>query len=256
MLVYVDDILVTGNQEEAVSSFIAALSACFVIRDLAPLPTSVQGSSDSCASPDPIEYRQLVGSLQYLTLTRPDLSFAVNKFCQHMHDPQPKHMVMAKRILRYVKSTLDLGLLINPSSDFTIQAFNDADWAGSTSDRRSTGGYVVFLGPNLISWQSKKQRTVARSSTESEYKALANCVAEVSWLRSLLSELHVSVPSSPILWCDNLGATFLSSNPFISTQDQLGDILTKPLSHVRFHFFRDKLRLFSRMLSACEGSIR
>ncbi|GAA0175199.1 transmembrane signal receptor [Lithospermum erythrorhizon] len=203
-----------------------------------------------------------------------------------MHNPQAAHILMVKRILRHVKSTLDLGWVLIPFADFSLQAFqafSDADWAGSSSDRRSTGGYLVYFGPNLVSWQSKKQKTVARSSTESEYKALANCAAELTWLMYLLRDLHVSVPKPSILWCDNLGATFLSANPvfhartkhieidfhfvrekvahkeitvqFISTKDQLVDILTKRLSHVHFKFFRDKLRLASRVTSACEGSI-
>lgn len=116
---------------------------------------------------NPDLYRSLVGSLQYLTLTRPEISFAVNTVCQHMHLPLEQHFTAVKRILRYIKGSLHQGLLFSKGS-LTFSAFSDADWAGDALDRRSTGGYCVFLGPNLVSWSTKKQATVARSSTEAE----------------------------------------------------------------------------------------
>ena len=110
-----------------------------------------------------------------------------------------------KRILRYVKVTISTGLLFRRSPSTGVSIFTDADWAGCVDDRRSTSGFAVFVGPNLISWSAKKQPTVSRSSTEAEYKALANGAAEAIWVESLLKELGVSQQRTAILWCDNLG---------------------------------------------------
>jgi hypothetical protein len=117
---------------------------------------------------DSTEYRSIVGALQYLTLTRPDLSFSVNKICQYLHAPTTTHWTTAKRILRYVKGTLKVGLTFQKSNSSLLSAFSDADRAGCLDDRRSTGGFAIFFGPNLISWSARKHATVSRSSTEAE----------------------------------------------------------------------------------------
>jgi histone deacetylase 1/2 len=180
---------------------------------------------------DSFRYRSVVGALQYLTLTRPDLSFAVNKVCQFLSQPTEVHWEAVKRILRYVKGTLQTGLQIRKSPLTGISIFTDADWAGDVDDRRSTSGFAVFVGPNLISWSSKKQPTVSRSSTEAEYKALANGAAEAKWVDSLLKELGVTKQRTPILWCDNLGATYLTANPVFLAR-------TKHIE-IDFHFLRE-----------------
>jgi histone deacetylase 1/2 len=137
-------------------------------------------------------YRSVVGGLQYLTMTWPDISFAVNKVCQFLSQPTDVHWEAVKRILRYVKGIMDTGLKFRSSPLTGVSIFTDADWAGCIDDRRSTSGFAVFGGPNLISWSSKKQPTVSRSSTKAEYKALANGAAEAIWIESLLKELGVS----------------------------------------------------------------
>jgi hypothetical protein len=152
-----------------------------------------------------------------------------------------------------------------------LSGFSDADWAGCPDDRCSTGGHAVFLGGNLVAWSSRKQPTVSRSSTEAEYKSVANATAEIIWIQGLLQELGIYLSRAPTLWCDNLGATYLSLNPvfhartkhievdyhfvrervarkaldirFISTHDQLADALTKPLATQLFVKFRDNLNM-------------
>jgi hypothetical protein len=123
---------------------------------------------------DAKHYRSIVGALQYLTLTRSYLAFAVNKACQFLHAPTDEHWGAVKRILRYLKGCTKLGLMIVKNNSLLVSAFSDADWAGCFVDQRSTGGFVVFLGTNLVSWSACKQSTVFRSSTEAEYKAAAN----------------------------------------------------------------------------------
>jgi histone deacetylase 1/2 len=182
---------------------------------------------------DSTRYRSLVGALQYLTLTRPNICFAVNKVCQFLHSPTTTHWSAVKRILRYVCGIMNLGLRIVKSKSMMVSAFSDADWAGCVDDRRSTGGFAVFLGSNLISWSVRKQPTVSWSSTEAEYKALANATAEMLWVQKLLTELGVQHPPVARLWCDNLGAKYLSAHPVFHAR-------TKHIE-IDFHFVRERV---------------
>jgi histone deacetylase 1/2 len=230
-------------------------------------------SGDKLGPDDATNYRSVVEALQYLTLTRPDIAFAVNKVCQFLHTPTTVHWSAVKRILRYVRGTINLGLSIRRSKSTLVSAFSDADWAGCVDERRSTGGFAVFLGDNLISWTARKQPTVSRSSTEAEYKALANATAEMLWVQKLLTELGIPHPAKARLWCDNLGATYLSANPifhartkhieidfhfvrervaqklleirFIHTGDQVADGFTKALPVFKLSQFRHNLNLRS-----------
>ncbi|KAL4587848.1 hypothetical protein LXL04_000722 [Taraxacum kok-saghyz] len=155
-------------------------------------PADLSAKFDSSGPPvaDPTLYRSLAGALQYLTFTRPDISYAVQQVCLYMHDPREPHFAPLKRILRYIRGTTGLGLQIYSSPSRDIIAYSDADWAGCPVTRRSISGYCVFLGHNLLSWSAKRQNTVSRSSTEAEYRGVSNAVAETCWIRNLLLELH------------------------------------------------------------------
>jgi len=130
-----------------------------------------------------------------------------------MHDPREPHLAALKHILRYVRGTLHLGLLLRPSTQSDLLVYSDADWAGCLDTRKFTSEYAVFLGDNLVSWSSKRQNAVSRSSAEAEYRAVANAVAEVSWLRQLLVELHVPLRRTALVYCDNISTVYMSSNP-------------------------------------------
>ena len=145
------------------------------MKDCNPAPTPLSSTEKLSAHDgeplgleDSTRYRSIVGALQYLTITRPNISFSVNKICQYLHAPTTVHWTAAKRILRFVKHTMNSGLAYKRSSSTLLSAFSDADWAGDVDDRRSTGGFAVYFGPNLISWSARKQATVSRSSTEAE----------------------------------------------------------------------------------------
>nr|KYP52829.1 hypothetical protein KK1_025215 [Cajanus cajan]KYP69810.1 hypothetical protein KK1_009016 [Cajanus cajan] len=222
MLVYVDDILITGNNVDFVQHIISKLNKLFPLKDLGklhyffeievkslndgklllsqskyasnllhklkmqdakpvktPLATGCKFQSKGTeATEDPSLYRSVVGALQYLTITRPDLAFTVHKLCQYMHRPLQSHWKIVKRVLRYINGTRDHGLLFEKSNNLHIICYCDSDWAFDQDGMRSASGYCLFLGSNVISWMAKKQQVVSRSSTEAEYRSLAALVAE------------------------------------------------------------------------------
>ncbi|GKB40903.1 ribonuclease H-like domain-containing protein [Tanacetum coccineum] len=231
-----------------------------------PVDTESKLRSDGDPVSDPTLYRSLAGSLQYLTFTRLDISYAVQQVCLYMHDPREPHFLALKRILRYVRGTLDYGLQIFSSSTIDLVAYSDADWAGCPTTRRSTLGYCVFLGNNLLSWSSKRQPTLSRSSVEAEYRGVANAVAETCWLRNLLRDLHAPLSSDTLVYCDNVSAVYLSCNLVqhqrtkhieidihflvaagqvrilhVSSRYQYADIFTKSLPSTLFEEFRISL---------------
>ncbi|GJT79980.1 ribonuclease H-like domain-containing protein [Tanacetum coccineum] len=204
-----------------------------------PVDTESKLGPEGAPVQDPTLYRSLAGGLQYLTFTRPDLSYAVQQICLYMHDPREPHLAALKRILRYVQGTLDLGLHLYASSTTSLVGYTDADWAGCPSTRRSTSGYCVFLGDNLLSWSAKRQHTLSRSSAEAEYRGVANVVAETAWLRNLLRELHSPLSTATLVYCDNVSVVYMSVNP---VQHQR----TKHIE-IDIHFVRD-------MVTVSQGS--
>ncbi|TYK06402.1 putative mitochondrial protein [Cucumis melo var. makuwa] len=260
LLLYVDDIIVTGPDYLYISVFKNQLALEFKISDLGPLKyflgleiqssidgifvnqakylndllhTSGMTSAKSCITPmstsldlytiappfnDPSLYRRLVGSLQCLTFTRSDIAFSVNRVSQFMHKPTVIHFLAVKRILRYLRGTPTLGIKFEKVR--FLYKFCDFDWAGDTSDRRSTSGFIAFFGSNPISWSSKKKSTVSRSCIEAEYRSLATTTADLYWIRQLLCDLHVPLKTSPTLWCDNVFAISLAHNPVFHARHQ------------------------------------
>ncbi|GJV11915.1 ribonuclease H-like domain-containing protein [Tanacetum coccineum] len=200
-----------------------------------PCKTPVDTESKLCPDGEPVSdptlYHSLAGALQYLTFTRPDLSYAFQQVCLYMHDPRDPHFTALKCILRYVCGTIDHVLQLHVSSTAQLTAYTDADWAGCPVTRRSTSGYCVFLGDNLLSWSAKRHVTLSRSSAEAEYRGVANVVAETAWLRNLLLELHAPLSTATIVYCDNVSVVYLSTNP---VQHQR----TKHIE-IDIHFVRD-----------------
>jgi histone deacetylase 1/2 len=182
-------VLSQGNYTEDIIKR-TGMSNCKTINTLL---SSIEKLSATVGDPlgpeDSTRYRSVVGALRYLTLTRLDISFAVNKACRFLHTPTTVHWSAVKRILRYIHGTSKLGLHVRKSKTMMVSAFSDVDWVGCADDRRSTCRFAVFLGSNLISWSARKQATVSRSSTEAEYKALADATAEMMWVQKLLTEL-------------------------------------------------------------------
>lgn len=313
ILVYVDDIIITSNNDDHLSKCITNLANRFSLKDLGPLNyflgvevnSHPQGlflsqthyiqdiltkanmeSSKPASTPlptrpppsihgkpleNPTEYRALLGSLQYLSLTCPDISFAVNKLAQYMQRPTHEHLQLLHRLLRYLNGTLHMGLTLHANSPISLHAFSDVDWARDRDDYISTTAYIIYLGRNPISWTSRKQKTRARSSTEAGYRAVAATTAELLWINNLLQELGQLTTHQPVIYCDNAGATYVSANPvfhskmkhlgldyhfvrenvqsgklrvaYISTNDQLADALTKPLPRTHHQTLITKIGL-------------
>ena len=223
---------------------------------------------------DPRKYRRLVGKLNYLTITRLDISFPMSVVSQFLQSPSDSHWDAAVRILRYVKGTLDQGVLYENKGHTQIIGYSDVNWAGSPTNRRSTLGYCVFIGGNLISWKSKKQDVVVRSSVEAEYRAMALATCELIWLKHLLQELIFGKDEQMKLICDNQVVLHISSNPifhemtkhievdyhfikekitlgcmttsFVNSNDPLADIFTKSLRGPRIKYICDKLGAFDQ----------
>ena len=217
-------------------------------------------------------YRRLVGKPNYLTITRPDISFHVSVVSQFLQSPCDSHWDAVVRILRYIKGTQAQGVSYENIGHTQVVGYSDADWACSPIDKHSTSGYYVFIGGNLISWKSKKQDVVARSSAEAEYRAMALATCELIWLKHLLQKLRFWKDEQMKLICDNQAALHISYNlvfhertkhievdchfirekialgcittSFVNSNNQLADIFTKSLRGPRIKYICDKLGAF------------
>ncbi|KAJ9550333.1 hypothetical protein OSB04_014378 [Centaurea solstitialis] len=311
---YVDDMIITGDDHDGIESLKQELAHRFAMKDLGtlryflgievaqskkgyllsqtkyisdlferarlsdkktvdtPLETNVHYTpTDGVPLSDPSLYRTIVGSLVYLTVTRPDIAHAVHVVSQFVTAPTTVHWGAVLRILRYLRGTQFQSLLFPSTSSLKLSAYSDASWDSDPSDRKSTTGFCIFLGDSLISWKSKKQDVVSRSSTEAEYRAMAVTTCEIVWLRWLLADMGVDVLQPTPLHCDNKSAMQIAKNsvfhertkhieidchftrqhlqlgtislPFVPSALQIADIFTKALPASRFRFLCDKLSM-------------
>ncbi|CAL2250997.1 unnamed protein product [Prunus armeniaca] len=240
LIIYVDDMIVTGDDQTEIQSLQKYLASEFEMKSLGdlkyflgievarskhetgmldckPIDTPSEQNHKLGLYPDQVptnneRYQRLVGKLIYLAHTRPDIAYAVSAVSQFMHASSEDHMAAVTRILRYLKVTHGKGLMFSKYGHTDVEGYTDADWAGSATYRRSTSGYFTFVGGNLVTWRSKKQKVVSRSSAEAEYRGMAH----------------------------GLDAEIVSF-PFISSEYQLADVLTNAVSTSIVHNSLDKL---------------
>ncbi|KAI3688864.1 hypothetical protein L2E82_46759 [Cichorium intybus] len=319
LLVYVDDIILTGNCISEINKVKGFLKSQFLIKDLGklkfflgievidiengvcltqrkyclellhefgmlackpvktPLDTNVVVKQDGVDNYDSLltnvtEFQRLIGKLIYLTITRPDIAYTVQTLSQFMHCPRKSHLNVAFRLLRFLKQNPGKGIKVVKAELFDLKGYVDADWAKCMGTRRSVTGYCVYLGSSLISWKSKKQDTVSRSSTESEYRALGSVACEVIWVLKILYDLGIKKMLPVMVFCDNESAIKLALNPVfhektkhfevdvhfirekvskgiikiikISSENQHADILTKSLSFPQHDYLCKQMGLF------------
>jgi hypothetical protein len=204
----------------------------------------------------------------YLTNTRPNICFDVNTLSQYVVEPR-RVLIVAKHVMRYLKGMLDYGLCYTRDCDFRLYDYTDSNWAGSASDKKNTSGYCFSLGSTLTLWQSRKQSSIALSTAEAEYIAACSASCEAIWLRKLLTSLFDLEMEATMILCDNQSCIKITENPvfhdktkhieirynyirdmvdkgavklqYVGTNEQVADVLTKPLFRVKFEYFRDKL---------------
>ncbi|XP_024190621.1 uncharacterized mitochondrial protein AtMg00810-like [Rosa chinensis] len=231
---------------------------------------------------DPSQYCRLVGRLIYLTITRLDLVYVIHLLSQFMDKPKKPHLEAAHKVLRYIKQAPEQGILLPSTGSLELRAYCDADWARCKDTRRSVPRYCILFGNAPISWKTKKQSTVARSSAEAEYRSMATTCCEVTWLRNILKDLNVNHTQLVRLFCDNQAAIHIASNPvfhectkhieinchvvlekvqrgivktaYVRTKEQPADLFTKPLSSIQFEALLRKLSVIN-IHSNLRGSI-
>ncbi|KAK8918961.1 hypothetical protein KSP39_PZI021675 [Platanthera zijinensis] len=328
LLVYVDDIIITGDDSKGIHEVKLHLGTVFQTKDPGPLryflclevarwpdglvlsqrkycldllrdadysgckpidtpidanhKLRAQASDSDLLLQNPEYYRRLVGKLIYLTVTIPDISFAVGIVSRYMHTPRRSHLQAVERILRYLKTAHGQSLVYKTSSSAPmLVAYSDADYASSLDDQRSTSGFCTYLEGHLITWRSKKQAVVARSSAEAEYRAMTSVVSELTWLEGLLTDPGVKLPSPALLLCDSQAAIHIAKNPVFHERtkhievdchfiwekvqmkkldlkhvpgtEEVADVLTKALSSTLFYQCLSKFDAYDLYAPACGG---
>ncbi|XP_031259399.1 uncharacterized protein LOC116117527 [Pistacia vera] len=233
---------------------------------------ATSSSKDDPPLEDPSHYQKLVGRLIYLTMTRPDISYAVHILSQFMHGPKQSHMDAAIKVLKYLKGCPGLGLLLPRDGNLDVTAYCDSDWGTCPMTRKSLTGFCIKIGGSLISWKTKKQSTISLSSAEAEYRAMAKTTCEIVWILGLLRDLEVQTGKPVTLYCDNKAANDIAANPVfhertkhieidchfvrekiqegiiktmhIRTAEQPADIFTKPLCSRQHSYLLHKLGVF------------
>nr|GEW79215.1 ribonuclease H-like domain-containing protein [Tanacetum cinerariifolium] len=279
LLLYVDDIVLTTSSSDLLHRSISSLHQEFALTDMGSLNyflgiSVTRDSSGMFLSQKKYAAEILERVVWFIAIPVELLLIESNlgttsdvHVCLHMHDPREPYFSALKRILRYVRDTLDYGLQLFSSSTTDLVAYSDADWAGCHTTRQSNSGYCVFLGNNLLSWSAKRQPTLSRSSAEAEYRGVANVVAETCWLHNLLREVHTPLSPATLVYCDNVSDVYLSSNPVqhqrtkhieidihfvrdlvatghvlhVPSRYQFADIFTKGLPTVLFEEFHSSL---------------
>jgi hypothetical protein len=236
------------------SQYIVKILERFQMHNSNPVSTPMDShvklakTPDSESYPDVKQvYQNMVGSLMYAAIsTRPDISFTIQTLSQFSLNPGPVHLTAVKRVFRYLRGSVDLGIQFNSGQNSAIELFSDADWGNSPDDRRSVTGYLSMFSGGVVTWNSKKQPTTALSSMEAEYMALASAVREALWLRTLLAEIH-STPNLPThISVDNHGTISFAENSGFHARSKHID--------VRHHFIREKLASHEVSVSYCPTS--
>jgi hypothetical protein len=236
-----------------------------------PMGTTLKlGKDQGGEDVDPTLYRSMIGSLLYLTSSRPDIMFSVCVCARYQSNPKVSHLNSVKKIIKYVAGTCELGIWYSKDTNTNLVGFSDSDWAGDMDDRKSTSGGCFYLGNNLVSWFSRKQNCVSLSTAESEYVAAGSCCSQLIWLKHMLDDYGLD-SNILTMFCDNLSAINISKNPVqhsrtkhidirhhflrdmvdkglitiehVDTKFQLADIFTKALDYERFSNLKSSLGL-------------
>eukprot|EP00253_Pinus_taeda_P009911 PITA_09911 len=230
LVVYVDDIIFGSNEEDMSQNFSLVMQKAFEMSLLGEvtyfLGLKVQQNKDGCslsandesAAVHQPTYRSMIGSLLYVTGTRPDILHAMGIVGRFQENPKETHLQAVKIIFKYLQGTQNYGLWYPRGTNLTLHEYTDADWAGNVDDRKSTSGGAFFMGPRLVYWFSKKQSSIALSTAVAEYVAAASCCTQLLWMMQTLQDLQITCTPPISIFCDNTSATSISKNPVMHSK--------------------------------------